>query len=108
MELREFVGTTLKQIIDGVLDAQEYVEKSGCCAEIVNQFPIDRCKTNIEFDLAVTVESSTAVGGKAGISVFSIGATAGGQMEELSSTVSRIKFPVPVDLPRQGLKRQKR
>ncbi len=105
MELREFVTTTLKQIIDGIQDAQEYVEKSGSTAEIVNQFPIDRCKTKIEFDVAVTAESSTTAEGKAGISVFSIGATTGGQMERLSSTVSRIRFPVPVDLPRQGLKR---
>jgi hypothetical protein len=107
MELREFVATTLKQIIDGIQDAQEYVEKSGSTAEIVNQFPIGCCKTKIEFDVAVTAGSSTTAEGKAGISVFSIGATTGAQMERLSSTVSRIRFPVPVDLPQQGLKRQK-
>ena len=84
MELREFVATSLKQIIDGIQDAQEYVEKSGSTAEIVNQLPIDRSKTKIEFDVAVTAESSTTAEGKAGISVFSIGATAGGQMERLS------------------------
>ena len=55
---------------------------------------------NIDFDVAVTVVEGKETGGKAGISVWSIGAGVSGKSESSSSTVSRIKFEIPVELPK--------
>jgi hypothetical protein len=92
MDVKEFVSDMLKQIIDGVVDVQNntsavVVPHSGTC-------------NKINFDIAVTVVESKESGGKAGISVYSIGAGVTGKTESSSSTVSRIKFEIPVELPK--------
>ena len=53
----------------------------------------------IEFDVAVTAVEATGTEGKAGISVWSIGANMSGKTDKSNSTVSRVKFSVPVGLP---------
>jgi len=106
MELREFIYETLKNIIDGIQDAQDYADTTNGTGKIVPQLPVGSGSIDVQFDVAVLAEKSTTAEGKAGISVFSVGASAGGRKESMSSTVSRIKFPVPVNLPKQGLTRR--
>jgi hypothetical protein len=70
MELKEFVSESLKQIIDGVIDAQTYVGNKGASINpghiiYINPSNIPfvdyvRCQSNnpvqiMEFDVAVTV-----------------------------------------------------
>jgi len=95
MNIKEFVSDTLKQIIDGVVDAQEYAKNKE--AVLVPHLDYYR---NISFDVAVTVDESKQKEGKAGITVWSIGAGVGGKTESSSSTVSRIKFEIPIALPK--------
>ena len=95
MDIKEFISQTLKQIIDGVKDAQEHAEGKNA---VVVPYYGDRQK--IDFDVAVTVVEGKETGGKAGISVWSIGAGVTGKTESSSSTVSRIKFEIPVELPK--------
>jgi hypothetical protein len=94
MDVKDFVSDTLKQIIDGVVDAQEYAKEKD--AVVV---PYHDYQKNVSFDLAVTVVEGKETSGKAGISVWSIGAGVGGKTESSSSTVSRIKFEIPIELP---------
>ncbi len=94
MDIKEFVSQTLKQIIDGVVDAQDQTRKTN--AVVV---PYCDSKQKVDFDVAVTVVEGKETGGKAGISVWSIGAGVTGKTESSSSTVSRIKFEIPIDLP---------
>jgi len=54
----------------------------------------------VRFDVAVTGVEGKEITGKAGISVFSIGAAASGKSETSSSTVSRIQFEIPIELPK--------
>jgi hypothetical protein len=95
MDIKEFIAETLKQIIDGVVDAQKYAKNKN--AVIV---PWHDSQKVVDFDVAVTVADSKETGGKAGISVWSIGANINRTSECSSSTTSRIRFEIPVELPR--------
>lgn len=93
MELKEFISKTLVDITEGIAEASDSIGRSIGFATEKNS------SSNIEFDVAVTVESgSSAEGGaKAGISIASIDLISGklkGQIEEKSSNVSRVKFSV--------------
>jgi predicted ATPase len=95
MDLKEFVSETLRQIVDGINDAQQLTPPKG--AVIV---PYYEKLEKVEFDVAVTVIEGTETSGKAGISVWSIGAGVSGKSESSTSTLSRIRFSVAVELPK--------
>lgn len=95
MDVKEFVSNTLKQIIDGVVDAQRHADQNNAVVA-----PYHDYRKAIGFDIAVTVVEGKETEGKAGISVWSIGAGVTGKSESSNSTVSRIKFEIPVELPK--------
>ncbi len=95
MQLKEFVSETLKQIVEGVKDAQQPAYIRGAVIA-----PYSDCLEKVEFDVAVTAVEKTEKEGKAGIIVWSIGAGVRGEAESSTSTVHRIKFSVPVELPK--------
>ena len=110
MELKEFIETTLLDVIDGVKNAQEKGIKKDA---IVSPSHVDgaferrrteyngkdRIITNIDFEVGLT--SSDGVEGKAGIGVFlgnfSAGASKKTDIQNIS--VTNIKFSVSVALP---------
>lgn len=119
MNVEEFVDTSLRQIIAGVKKAQEVTrlpDKHPSEADVVNPKlmygadPAPKGKyfaTNdrnlvhfVDFDVAVTTDSTSE--GKAGLSlkVAGIGLGVGGGGSDRDSVVSRIKFQVPIVLPR--------
>ena len=111
MDLRDFVSETLIQIADGVKQAQEkateigarvnpkltggathaaqhgFLAASGAPAQIV------------QFDVALTVKEGS--GTKGGIGIFAGAVTLGssGQSNVENSSVSRVKFSVPLSFP---------
>jgi hypothetical protein len=109
MELKDFVAETLKQIIEGVKNAQDYAQESG--GQINPQwssgksgesvmvarriFPIKE----VEFDVAVTAAEGTKTKGGIGIFVGPVGLGSHGQSDASSSSISKIKFSVPMVLP---------
>lgn len=113
MKLDDFVSETLKQIIKGVVAAQEYGNTQNAKVNpITARFHSNTeghayCQKTgvplqkVEFNVAVTVteeQSSTSDGGSVGsISVSSANANA-----TQNSSVSRIQFEVPVLLPTTG------
>lgn len=101
MDVKEFISEALTQIVDGVVDAQQQTKEKN--AVIV---PCYKNLKTVTFDIAVTVIEGKETSGKAGISVWSIGAGVGGKTESSSSTVSRIKFEIPLELP-EGSERPK-
>ncbi len=116
MELRDFVAESLKQVVDGIVNAQEYSKKKGAFInpkDMVNtsnnglivthnlgsgQYPIPQV---IEFDVAVTV--SEGMEAKAGIGVFAgaLGLGTQAKVADGNSSISRIKFSIPVLFPEQ-------
>ena len=117
MELQEFVAEALSQIIQGVKSAQKTSSELG--ATINPEIPNHRLekhglmsitktagdKSNpvlfVEFDTAVTIVEGDGVKAGAGISVFGSNIGVGIGTKDESSTVSRIKFKIPIILPSQ-------
>lgn len=100
MDLKDFVRDTLTQIIEGVTEAQSSTQE-GTSVNPVGHGAVPSPSwghtpiQDVEFDVAVTTTEETGAGG--GITVFGVGV--GAKMSDLSSSVSRIKFRVPVAFP---------
>jgi hypothetical protein len=119
MELKNFVAESLKNIIDGVAVAQEYAEKKNAIINPDHSSKIDgipgfaqladgditfHYHQIIEFDVAVTTSSETEakVGGGIFVAAASLGAT--GKDKQGDTVYSRIKFSIPIELPKQARK----
>jgi preprotein translocase subunit SecB len=113
MQLDEFISETISQIIKGVRDAQERektLRRPGLPQDlqaginprnivIENSVTRPSGHQNIEFDVALTVESGAKT--KGGISVLAnvIKAGISKESDTSNSAVNRVKFVVPVVLP---------
>ena len=113
MKLQEFIRETIKEYIAGVKEAQEYAAAHGAKVHPPSKKAgqqetfrmVDpttwQLLQNVEFDVAVTSTEGSEAKATAGIFVAAIGLGAQGKTDMSSSTVSRIKFSVPVALPIQ-------
>jgi hypothetical protein len=108
MQLDDFVATTLKQIVVGVTTAQVAVDEHGAKIN-----PSVRSGTpgrfdpqtgthiqDVEFDIAVTVSEGEKSGAGIRVGVPWISGGVEGGSDRQSSAVSRIRFSVPVLLPK--------
>jgi len=113
MDLREFVHGALKDVVQGIQDAQKEEGIGNYIApEMIgsHQFPADSgvshssrfISTVMQFDVAVTAERGKTGGGSAGIRIAVVEAKLGGEAETKDTTVSRIRFSVPVLMPRRS------
>jgi len=113
MELQQFVTTALKQIVDGVTEAQEAMEGDGeVNPHLWNQLRAEAAKHGIlesnagkwvhmvEFDVAVTAGESSGKKGGIGVMVGSVGIGSQRAQNTESTTVSRLRFSIPVAYPR--------
>ena len=111
MNLKEFIRDTLTQIAEGAVEAQQHINtlggevtpeiRSGSYLEL-GRHGLLSAKNGyahmVEFDVALT--SSEGTGTKGGIGVF-LGAVTlgtGGESKSESSSLSRIKFSIPISL----------
>jgi len=113
MKLQEFVSETLKEIIAGVKESQKYAESEGAWIsphmfahgdKTSIRYIAEKGGANIEqieFDVAVTSTEGSATEAGAGIFVAAIGLGAKGKSDTSSSSISRIKFSIPLGLPMQ-------
>ena len=115
MELKDFVAESIKQIVDGVVETQTYAATKGAQVNPTHLQPIStkgatvfkdhqgsRFAQSIEFDVAITAGDESNAGVSAGVSVISFfKAGVKGEIAENNTTVSRIKFDIPVLLPNQ-------
>lgn len=117
MELRDFITTTINEIVAAVVLSQRYVTKCNIDAEVAPRDPligsatIGRVKayengsraiiTEVQFDVAVTTSDEQGIKGGAGIKVVGIDLRIGADAAKTSaaSAVTRISFNVPVILP---------
>jgi hypothetical protein len=113
MDLREFVHGALKDVVLAIEDAQKE-ERIGqyIAPELIggHQFPANSgvshssrfISTVMQFDVAVTAERGKTGGGTAGIRIAVVEAKLGGEAETKDTTVSRIRFSVPILMPRRS------
>jgi hypothetical protein len=112
MELQEFIKESLIQIVEGVSEAQEEVRSKGAVINPTNlQFDSKQIPGTgntekdknisrlIDFDIAVTTTEGSKTKGGIGIHVGMIGLGSTGQSEAQNSSMSRLKFSVPILFP---------
>lgn len=116
MNLQEFVTQALIQIAAGVREADKELQTSGAVVNPLYVTSVRQDKSNIygymgdqtnsrravhyvEFDVAVTAIEGKESKGGIGIMVGFIGLGSQGSSEESNTSVSRIKFTVPIALP---------
>ena len=114
MNLQDFVSETLSQIVGGVKAAQSVAIESGCQINPKMTSNLDYASQHgflwcdsvyaqiVEFDVALTTTEGS--NSKGGIGVFagavSLGGSTGSTAE--NSSISRVKFRVPLVLPSQA------
>lgn len=116
MELKDFVSETIRQIVAGTVAAQVHAEEHGASVSpadmrykgttggdqlLWNQqdgTPIQK----VDFDVAVTTTEGTQTKGGIGIFVGPVGLGTQGQSDATNQSVSRIRFWVPLQLPKHG------
>ncbi len=111
MDLRQFVAESLKQILDGVAEAQDYARDKGAWvsgAHSPGSAYGDKASIgpnintrDVEFDVAVTTTRESGVEGGAGIFVAALGLGYQAQKGSSDIAVSRIRFSVPVIFTKQ-------
>lgn len=113
MELNKFIQNTLKQIIEGVADSQEFAKEKGAIVnpssvkyfkDGKNSFHNNAMPQNVQFDVGLT--SINTEGSKEGIGVF-LGAIKLGKDNQESNqvtAVTKVKFTVPLVLPEDSKK----
>jgi hypothetical protein len=97
MELKDFVRTTLVQVVQGVTEAQEAVSHTGA---LINSKTAAFQPRAVQFDVAVTAREEGDV--KTGIGISVVGLIKGGAEGEYgkeNTAVSRVRFEVPLRLP---------
>jgi hypothetical protein len=111
VDLREFITQTLTQIASGVRDAQATARSVGAEVNphITTTWPeaskhgflnaSERFASIVQFDVALTVTEGTNTKGGIGVFAGAINLGSSGQSQNEQSTVSRIKFTVPIVLP---------
>jgi len=112
MELRDFVSETLTQIVEGVTSAQSKANQSGAKINPHLRTSFEQAgklgflQTGegfaqiVQFDVALTVTEGTGTKGGIGVFAGAINLGSSGQSQTESSSVSRVKFSVPLSLPK--------
>ena len=107
MDLKTFVAETLRQLIEGVVEAQDHAGKHNArvCPQTSTGtqswggHPVDV----VEFDVAITVTGGQETGGKLGIAWGMISLGKDKKETTTDTTVSRVKFTIPVGWPTEGV-----
>lgn len=116
MNLQEFITQALVQIASGIAEADERLsdvgsivnprhvtgagnDKNNVYGYISEEPKYLRAVHSVDFDVAVTAVEGKETKGGIGIVVGAIGLGSQGRSEESSTSVSRIKFRVPIALP---------
>ena len=113
MELKEFITESLKQIIEGIIDAQAYAKDKHATINpdglkydennnlIVHRHPasLDHMPQIIDFDIVVTVTEKEHAKASLGVLTGVLGLGTQAQMESGNTVANRIKFSVPVVFP---------
>ena len=101
MDLETFIAETLRQIVKGVKEAQHHED---CKGAVINPLGppghgSQVATEQIDFDVALTVSEGSEKQAKGSIGVAFFGIGGQGSSTTGSSSVSRIKFSVPLILP---------
>jgi len=114
MELKDFISETMKALIDGIIASQEYAKTKGASIvpegiklvqgsgySYIDTDRVIKYLHDIQFDVAVTINSTDKIQGGIGIFAGAVGIGTQANTEQANSSLSRIKFEIPVIFPEQ-------
>jgi hypothetical protein len=101
MDLKQFVKSSLTDVMAAIVEAQqEWLEsgRRGAINPVIDRID-EKAIKEISFDVAVTAGSESS--GKAGAGIQVVGVRLGGDLTDATSqsSVSRIQFTVPIIPP---------
>lgn len=101
MDVKDFVSSSLQQIIEAVEETQRSLQEKKSTAEI-NPNDTEGIKRNlhpVEFDMSVTVtdEGEMKAGGK--LKIMSLGVDGAASKMNQNELVHQLKFTIPVAMP---------
>lgn len=112
MELDAFISETLKSLIKGIKDAQDFATQNNAIVNptILNNYTpphsayldhegLRKAVTKIDFDVAVTVSSQQETGMNGGIKIMAINLGGKAADTSLNEVASRLNFSVHIVLP---------
>lgn len=116
MNLQTFISQTLIQIANGIREAEEQLTNAGAVVNprhitgagnnmsnvyghIDTKSNSPRAVHSVEFDVAVTAVKGEETKGGIGVVMGAIGIGSQGRSEESNTSISRIKFKIPIALP---------
>jgi hypothetical protein len=107
MELKDFIRTTLVEIVEGVAGASAEVANHGAVvggipaygASVPPRHADHRMFSSVEFDIVLARGDSTDTKGGIGVFLGSVGLGSQGASHGETASHSRIKFTVPLVLP---------
>lgn len=98
MRLDQFIAETLASVVNGVSQAQSEVQEAG--AKVNPYRGSADAIQNIDFDVEISTAEGTATKGGLGVFVGPVAAGTQGQSDSSSSSVGRIRFKIPLELPK--------
>jgi len=113
MKLEEFVSETINQIISGIRKTHDHAKEHGAIVNPKKEYKKISLATKetkiearspihtVEFDVAITTTEGKETKGGIGVFVGPIGAGTQGKSDSSNSSISRIKFSVPIVFPTQ-------
>jgi len=112
VSLKDYVKSTLVQLVMGVKEAQDEKSVKATNARIaptgIHYTPVSENVVfvpgrgliqRVEFDVAISSSKTKTGGAKAGINVTVVEARIGGELDTTKTTENRVKFTVPVLFP---------
>jgi len=105
MELRTFIKTALLDIVGGVTDAQDEIKSGQIVPNSINksykavELGISELQA-VDFEVSVSAEETSGTEGKLGVVTAFIGAGASRKSTNESSNTSKLKFSIPIQLPK--------
>ena len=106
MELKEFVTETIKEIIEGVVEAQrQIIPHINHATDGYVQIGHDSHMERIEFDISVTSSEETGGEKKGGLHIKVVEFSAKSDSHNSNTSTNRIKFNIPIAFPSQANKK---
>ena len=106
MELRKFIKEALVDIIGAVTDAQAEIELGEIVPDVGDTFKSVETGINevqsIDFEVTVTTEKHAGSEAKLNVVAAIVGGGVKGQSDSGTEHASRLRFKVPVRLPRHN------
>jgi hypothetical protein len=104
MDLREFISRALCDIVNGVKDAQKETDKGTIVPGVSSSFKAIETGiselTAIEFEVTVKTDERSGSEAKLNVVAAFVGGGVKGESDTSSGHAAKLKFRVPVKLPR--------